>query len=137
MHALDKSQFERLSIGERGRPLMPVAQLEVQRRMRPDVSTLIRETIYPKLIDHSSTFAIPDVVGMRKNVYWLDHDHLEDQKESLVHHNKSKSNEWEIEMVHALVRHIIRQGVYSSNEIAVLTPYTGQLQKLRAALRNY
>ncbi|KAF3035032.1 hypothetical protein E8E12_006473 [Didymella heteroderae] len=136
LHSLDKSQFERLSIGERGRPLMPVAQLEVQRRMRPDVSTLIRETIYPKLIDHPSTVNLPDVVGMRKNVYWLNHDRLEDQKESLVHHNKSRSNEWEIDMVHALVRHIIRQGVYSSSEIAVLTPYTGQLQKLRAALRK-
>lgn len=136
LHALDKSQFERLSIGERGRPLMPVAQLEVQRRMRPDVSTLIRETIYPKLVDHPSTFALPDVVGMRKNVFWLDHDHLEDQKESLVHHNKSKSNEWEINMLHVLVRHMIRQGVYSSSEIAVLTPYTGQLQKLRVALRS-
>lgn len=137
LHSLDKSQFERLSIGERGRPLMPVAQLEVQRRMRPDVSTLIRETIYPKLIDHASTTSLPDVVGMRKNVYWLNHNHLEDGKESIVHHNKSKSNEWETEMVRALVRHIIRQGVYSSSEIAVLTPYTGQLQKLRAALRKH
>ena len=136
LHSLDKSQFERLSVGERGRPLMPVAQLEVQRRMRPDVSTLIRETIYPKLIDHPSTIALPDVVGMRKNVFWLDHDHLEDEKESAIHHSKSRSNDWEIRMVHTLVRHIIRQGTYLSSEIAVLTPYTGQLQKLRAALRN-
>lgn len=115
---------------------MPVAQLEVQRRMRPDVSTLIRETIYPKLIDHSSIIALPDVVGMRKNVFWLDHNHLEDEKESVIHHSKSRSNDWEIKMVHALVRHIVRQGTYSSSEIAVLTPYTGQLQKLRAALRS-
>jgi hypothetical protein len=39
-------------------------------------------------------------------------------------------------MVHALVRHIVRQGEYSSSDIAVLTPYTGQLQKLRSAMRN-
>ncbi|KAF2632130.1 P-loop containing nucleoside triphosphate hydrolase protein [Macroventuria anomochaeta] len=136
LHALDKSQFERLAVGERSRPLMPVAQLEIQRRMRPDVSTLIRETIYPKLIDHSSTITLPNVVGMRMNVYWLDHGHLEDEKDSVVYHSKSRSNEWEIDMVHALVRHIIRQGTYSSSEIAVLTPYTGQLQKLRAALRS-
>ncbi|KAF1930727.1 uncharacterized protein M421DRAFT_99346 [Didymella exigua CBS 183.55] len=136
LYSLDRSQFERLSIGERGRPLMPVAQLEVQRRMRPDISTLVRETIYPKLVDHHSIVTLPDVVGVRRNVYWLNHDHLEDQKESLIHHNKSRSNEWEIGMVHALVRHIIRQGVYGKSEIAVLTPYTGQLQKLRTALRN-
>lgn len=38
--------------------------------------------------------------------------------------------------MHALVRHVVRQGVYSSSEIAVLTPYTGQLQKLRSSMRN-
>jgi hypothetical protein len=137
LHSLDRSQFERLSVGERGRPLMPVAQLEVQRRMRPEISTLIRETIYPKLIDHSSTSALPNVVGMRRNVFWLNHKHLEDEKECEVQHSKSKSNRWEIEMVHALVRHIILQSTYKSSEIAVLTPYTGQLQKLRMTLRNH
>ncbi|KAF1840898.1 uncharacterized protein K460DRAFT_194232 [Cucurbitaria berberidis CBS 394.84] len=136
LHKLDRSQFERLSIGERGRPLMPVAQLEVQRRMRPDFSRLIRETIYPRLIDHPSTAKLPDVVGMRKNLFWLDHRNLEDGKDSDIHHSKSKSNPWEVDIVHALVRHIVRQGVYNSKEIAVLTPYTGQLQKIRTAMRN-
>ncbi|KAF2856036.1 hypothetical protein T440DRAFT_96542 [Plenodomus tracheiphilus IPT5] len=136
LHALDKSQFERLSIGQRGRPNMPVAQLNVQRRMRPQVSTLIRETIYEKLIDHRSTINLPDVVGLRKNVFWLDHQNLENEKDTSAHHSKSKSNVWEVAMVQALVRHIVRQGVYSSEDIAVLTPYTGQLQKLRAALRS-
>ncbi|KAK8913376.1 NFX1-type zinc finger-containing protein 1 [Metarhizium anisopliae] len=51
-------------------------------------------------------------------------------------HHKSHSNAWEAEMVHALVRHIVRQGAYRSSDIAVLTPYTGQLQKLRTAMRN-
>lgn len=136
LHKLDRSQFERLSVGERGRPSMPVAQLDVQRRMRPDFSELVRNTIYPKLIDHPSTLILPDVVGMRKNLFWLDHRNLEDDKDKDIHHSKSKSNPWEIELVHALVRHIVRQGVYKSSEIAVLTPYTGQLQKLRTAMRN-
>lgn len=136
LHKLDRSQFERLTIGEKGRLSMPVAQLEVQRRMRPDVSTLIRETIYPRLVDHSSTLKMPDVVGMRNNVFWLDHRQLEDAKGSELHHSKSKSNPWEVQLVHALVRHLVRQGIYNSSDIAVLTPYTGQLQKLRGALRN-
>ncbi|KAF1993893.1 NFX1-type zinc finger-containing protein 1 [Amniculicola lignicola CBS 123094] len=135
LYQLDRSQFERLSIGELGRPKMPVAQLNVQRRMRPEISTLIRETIYRKLVDHPSTTHLPNVVGMRKNVFWLDHDHIEEGQHSDMHH-KSHSNLWEVEMVHALVRHIVRQGEYSSSDIAVLTPYTGQLQKLRSAMRN-
>ena len=136
LHKLDRSQFERLSIGEKGRPSMPVAQLEVQRRMRPDISMLVRETIYPRLIDHHLVAHFPDVVGMRKNLFWLDHHNLENQGANDIHHSKSKSNLWEIGMVQALVRHIVRQGVYKSSEIAVLTPYTGQLQKLRTAMRN-
>ncbi|KAI9656429.1 MAG: hypothetical protein M1829_000420 [Trizodia sp. TS-e1964] len=136
LYQLDRSQFERLSVGQRGRPSMPVAQLNVQRRMRPEISTLIRETMYEKLTDHPSTSEFPDVVGMRKNLFWLDHDNMEDQGQAEIQHKKSKSNEWEVELVLALVRHMVRQGVYTSSDIAVLTPYTGQLQKLRVAMRN-
>jgi superfamily I DNA and/or RNA helicase len=68
-HQLDRSQFERLSIGEVGRPLVPVAQLKIQRRMRPEISTLIRETLYARLLDHNSTFNLPNVVGLRQNVF--------------------------------------------------------------------
>ncbi|KAL5118296.1 hypothetical protein ACEQ8H_003806 [Pleosporales sp. CAS-2024a] len=135
-HQLDVSQFERLSIGVVGRPLVPVAQLNVQRRMHPEISMLIRETLYAKLVDHDSTMDTPSVVGLRENVFWLDHTNQEDATQTEVQHTKSKSNSWEVQMVHALVRHIIRQGTYKSNDIAVLTPYTGQLQKLRAEMRD-
>jgi hypothetical protein len=134
-YQLDRSQFERLSVGERGRPSFPVAQLNVQRRMRPEISNLIRETIYPRLNDHDVTKHLPAVVGMRKNVFWLDHESIEEGP-SPDRHQRSHSNIWEAEMTHALVRHIVRQGVYSSSDIAVLTPYTGQLQKLREKMRN-
>ena len=134
LYQLDRSQFERLSTGERGRPKFPVAQLNVQRRMRPQISALIRG-IYPRLLDHDTTKNLPDVVGMRKNVFWLDHDNLEEGTRADQQH-KSYNNLWEVDTTHALVRHIVRQGTYSSTDIAVLTPYTGQLQKLRAKMRN-
>ncbi|KAK5189250.1 hypothetical protein LTR47_011248 [Exophiala xenobiotica] len=134
-YKLDRSQFERLSVGEPRRMRVPVAQLNVQRRMRPEISMLIRETIYPKLKDHPSTLDLPAVVGLRKSVYWLDHKNYEEGQHSEVHH-KSHSNSWEVEMVRGLVRHVVRQGAYKSSDIAVLTPYTGQLQKLRSVMRN-
>jgi AAA domain len=134
-YQLDRSQFERLSRGERGRPRVPLAQLNVQRRMRPEISSLVRETIYPQLIDHDTTKHYPDVVGMRKNVFWLDHDNTEEGSDADMH-QKSHSNVWEVEFTHALVRHIVRQGKYKSSQIAVLTPYTGQLQKLRTKMRS-
>lgn len=134
-YQLDRSQFERLSVGGRGMPKFPVAQLNVQRRMRPEISTLIRETVYPRLTDHQSIKSLPDVIGMRKNVFWLDHENFELGSHA-DKHQKSHSNIWEVEMTHALVRHIVRQGVYNSSDIAVITPYTGQLQKLRSKMRN-
>jgi len=92
--------------------------------MRPEISTLIRETLYPRLLDHHTTRNLPDVIGMRKNVFWLDHDNVEEGV-GADEHQKSHSNLWEVDMVHALVRHVVRQVIYSSTDIAVLTPYTG------------
>jgi hypothetical protein len=46
--------------------------------MRPEISALIRETIYPGLIDYEMTKGLPDVVGMRRNVFWLDHNNIEE-----------------------------------------------------------
>jgi superfamily I DNA and/or RNA helicase len=135
LYQLDRSQFERLSIGENGKASIPIAQLNVQRRMRPEISTLIRTTLYKRLVDHGDIKNLPDVVGMRKNIFWYDHTNQEDSSR-LEANQRSKSNIWEVNMTHALVRHIVRQGAYNSKDIAVLTPYVGQLQKLRAALRQ-
>ncbi|KAJ5346854.1 uncharacterized protein N7506_000107 [Penicillium brevicompactum] len=49
---------------------------------------------------------------------------------------KSHSNQWEVDMATALVQHLFRQGEYTSADIALLTPYTGQLRKLRTSLSN-
>lgn len=65
---------------------------------------------------------MPGGVGMRDNVYWLDHN-MDKEAQTAISHNQSKSNDWEVAMVHVLVRHVIRQGVYNGSDIAVLTPY--------------
>ncbi|KAL3467220.1 hypothetical protein BJX64DRAFT_192492 [Aspergillus heterothallicus] len=135
LYQLDRSQFERMALGEPGLPAFPTSQLNVQRRMRPEVSTLIRNTLYERLVDHESVKDLPNVVGMSKNVFWLDHENPEDAADQEFR-GRSKSNTWEVQMTHALVRHIVRQGVYESKDIAVLTPYVGQLQKLRSVLQN-
>jgi hypothetical protein len=133
-YQLDRSQFERRAVGEPGLPPLPVAQLNVQRRMRPEISKLIR-SVYPKLEDHDSVRNLPSVVGMRDNLFWLDHSYPEDSKDDGAR-VKSHSNPWEVTMAAALIRHLVRQGNYSSTDIALLTPYTGQLQNLRAALNK-
>lgn len=136
LHPLDQSQFERLSVGYPGRFKLPVVQLNTQRRMRPEISTLIRETMYPELVDHESLAFLPNVVGLRRNLFWMNHRNLEDGNENDLQHVGSRSNAWEVEMVRALVRHIVKQGTFENGDIAILTPYAGQLRKLREAMQS-
>jgi len=55
---LDVSLFERLVNGE-----LPVHSMLVQRRLRPQISELIRRTIYPELRDGVNVLDYPHVSG--------------------------------------------------------------------------
>ena len=134
--SLDISLFERLIHPQPGYPKLPYSSLEVQRRMYPSIAGLIRSTLYPELQDHPSVSTHPEVDGMRKRLFWLDHDEKEDASSSNPTQSFSKTNTWEVEMTAALVSHLVRQGVYRNEDIAVLTPYLGQLQKLKQRLRS-
>lgn len=134
--SLDISLFERLVHPQPGYLKLPYSSLEVQRRMYPSIAELVRSTLYPKLQDHASVFKHPEVHGMRRRLFWLDHNEKEDGPSSDLAQSFSKTNAWEVEMTAALVSHLVRQGVYDNEDIAVLTPYLGQLQKLKQRLRS-
>ncbi|KAL8747727.1 MAG: hypothetical protein Q9190_000426 [Brigantiaea leucoxantha] len=135
-YSLDISLFERLVRPKFGSPICHFSSLKTQRRMHPSIACLIRNTIYPRLEDHPKTSDYPAVDGVRKRLFWLNHNHREDSSDGSVSKSFSKSNKFEIEMVAALVSHLVRQGTYSVGEITVLTPYLGQLQKMRSFLQN-
>ncbi|KAL5405337.1 hypothetical protein PMIN04_012376 [Paraphaeosphaeria minitans] len=134
-YALDVSLFERLVKPQDvfAKPL-PLSTLEVQRRMHPSISQLVRETQYPHLKDDLSVTAYPEVVGMRHRLLWMHHEELEDDKSD--GDLTSRTNSFEVNMVMALVKHLTQQGVYTPTDIAVLTPYLGQLRKLRQKLSS-
>ena len=73
-YSLDVSLFERLvqPKGDWGIRL-PFSALEIQRRMHPSIAQLVRDTLYPKLQDHPSVTEHPEVFGLRKRLFWLDH----------------------------------------------------------------
>lgn len=102
--------------------------------MHPSIANLIRTTLYPRLVDHPLVHNYPEVEGMKTRLFWFDHDHSESSAER--HESTSHTNDFEIEMVAALVHHLVRQSKYSSEDIAVLTPYLGQLNKLRNKLAS-
>jgi len=138
---LDISLFERLcssgvrSINEDNLQF-PSAQLTVQRRMHPDIADLVRKPLYPDLEDHPEVLNNPEVAGMYHRVFWLDHSHREVGSTEFDVKGTSHSNDFEVEMVKNLVSHLSKQGCYRDGELAVITPYLGQLRKLRNELRN-
>ena len=133
-YSLDVSLFERLIRHPDSNTRIPYDTLEVQRRMDPSISRLIRNTIYPKLKDHEDVKDYPSVVGLRKRLFWLDHRVPEGQGDPSQLSSTSHWNDWEVELLAALVTHLVRQGTYKNEEIAILTPYVRQLQKIRNTL---
>lgn len=146
---LDESLFERLanfslpnhhmSTGEDedadGPIRFPVAQLDNQRRMHPSIASLVRGTLYPDLCDHPRTHSYDEVSGFKRRLFWLDHRNTEDPDDP-EDPMRSKTNKWEAEMVISMVKHLCKQEQYKPGEIAILTPYIGQLRQLRDQLEG-
>ncbi|RIA88937.1 hypothetical protein C1645_739024 [Glomus cerebriforme] len=132
-YQLDKSLFERLVYGDKAVKIEKT-QLLTQRRMRKkEISDLIRYTLYPNLIDGENTANYNNVRGAQNNVYFIDHRHPEDNfgGESTM---KSHVNRYEVKMVVEMVKYFVRNGYTKPEDIAVLTPYLGQMIKIRDAL---
>lgn len=144
---LDVSLFERLatfglrrlnsSTGEHGYDIIhfPVTQLNVQRRMHPSIASLVRGTLYPRLCDELQTHSYDEVLGFKHRLFWLDHRKNEDPDDP-EDPMRSKTNAWEADMVISIVKHLYKQGHYKPGEIAILTPYTGQLRLLEDQLEG-
>ncbi|KAI9451304.1 hypothetical protein BJY52DRAFT_119999 [Lactarius psammicola] len=124
----DRSLMERLSDGG-----MSMSQINVQRRMRPSISHFVRTILYPKLEDNEVVRSYPAVQGVQKNVFFFSHNNPENSEVDSV----SKHNMFEVAMIRDLVLYFLKQGPYDgAGDIAVLCAYLGQLQKVRAALKD-
>ncbi|GBC46709.1 uncharacterized protein OCT59_017758 [Rhizophagus irregularis] len=131
-YQLDKSLFERLVYGDKAVKIEK-SQLLTQRRMRSEVSDLIRYTLYPNLIDGDNTTKYENVRGAQHNVYFIDHRNPEDSSGG-EYAIKSHVNRYEVNMVVEMVKYFVRNGYTKPDDIAVITPYLGQMIKIRDAL---
>lgn len=128
----DVSLFERLILGG-----YPYATLQVQHRMRPEISALIKCT-YPELLDHASTQGRDGIRGVPKNLFFVDHRETEggNNDDNPLVDTGSKYNEYEVNMLLKIARYLLQQG-YKGKDIVILTPYLGQLMLLRKTMRKY
>ncbi|ETI26015.1 hypothetical protein G647_02792 [Cladophialophora carrionii CBS 160.54] len=125
-YRLDESLLERLMMPQDVCAYsLPASHLSVQRRMHPQIADITRLT-YPYLEDHESTHVRSPVQGLAQRMFWWDHRIPELESDDL----KSHANLHEVEMVASLVEYLLRRGAYEQAEIAVLTPYAGQLLRL-------
>lgn len=135
-YKLDVSMFER--IAQQEEPPAPVVTLSTQRRMHPCISSLIKvPSLYPDLLDSERVGQYPQVRGMRDRLFFWDHDNREAGEEEATGVagvlTGSKQNAGEAAMVVALARYLLQQG-YKPDELAIITPYVGQLKAIRALL---
>ncbi|EXJ87672.1 hypothetical protein A1O1_04596 [Capronia coronata CBS 617.96] len=129
-YRLDESLLERLMLPrDPSASAIPTSHLNIQRRMHPEIANLARLT-YPYLKDHMSTHNRVPSYGVEHRMFWWDHRMPELESNEL----KSHINVHEVEMVAGLVEYLLRDGAYSQGEIAILTPYSGQLAKLHERL---
>lgn len=119
---LDISLFERLVRND-----VPCITLEEQHRMRPEISQLMRHVhLYPNLKDHSSVLTFEDIMGIDGNICFIDHRYSEEQSGD----STSYTNSHETRFLACLCKYLLNQG-YTPDQITVLSPYMGQVFKLR------
>lgn len=132
---LNCSLFERLVLGGYRHETL----LE-QHRMRPEISSLVRDLTYPDLRDAPKTLNRPHLRGLQSDIIFISHTHPEDTMADIADRKdqgttSSKQNSYEVDMVLKIVRYLGQQG-YGTENIVILTPYLGQLHKLVGALRK-
>jgi len=122
---LDVSLFERMV-----RNSVEHSTLLRQRRMRPDISSLLT-TIYPELYNHPDVEDYPFVKGLKHNLYFLAHTAPQTQHSEGL----SKSNYHEAAFLARFCRYLLLQG-YQAKQITILTAYSGQVRLLREQLKS-
>ena len=117
---LDVSLFERMvNVG------LQCETLNVQHRMRPEIAALMKH-IYDDLENHKTVEEYEDIKGIKKNMFFINHSHLENPCEDSYSH----VNDHEAKFVVALCRYLLQQG-YKAYQITLLTTYTGQMFAIR------
>ncbi|XP_046375706.2 NFX1-type zinc finger-containing protein 1-like [Haliotis rufescens] len=104
--------------------------LEWQHRMRPEIADIIRP-IYPHLKDHDIVKTYENVKGVRKNVFFIEHQHQHNFDEE----TKSFENTHEAEYLACLCKYLLKQG-YQREQITILSTYSAQIRRLRITLKK-
>ncbi|KAJ8946029.1 hypothetical protein NQ318_023278 [Aromia moschata] len=115
-YGLELSLFERMVNND-----LQCYTLDVQHRMKPKICNLIRPTIYPHLLDHTSVMRRPSIQGVVPYLFFIDHKYPEELCD-----NSSKKNIHEAKYLINLAKYLILNG-YQPDNITILAAYLGQM----------
>jgi superfamily I DNA and/or RNA helicase len=131
---LDVSLFERLVNNDLKRVM-----LNCQHRMRPEISYLMKN-FYPQAIkDHESVFNFDNINGVNKNIYFINHQMLEntnDRRNDNDEDCNSKTNLHEASFLTKFCAYIVKRGQFEETQITILSMYLGQLMVIRSQLKR-
>lgn len=105
--------------------------LDVQHRMRPEISKLICPMIYPHLKDHESVLNRAPINGIEKSLFFIDHQH----KEKVCNDN-SKKNIHEAHFLVQLARRLVLND-YKPENITILAAYLGQMFEIKQEKKRF
>ena len=127
------SLFERLVSPSEKDGGFPYVTLEVQHRMRPEISKLVHPSIYKHLIDYKSVKEYGHIKGVSKDLFFI--CHTSPEEDNAFSDLKSHVNKFEADYAVQLCLYLLKQG-YSPQEITILTMYRGQLLELRKRMKR-
>ena len=119
------SLFERLVMNN-----VEFSRLALQRRMRPDISRVLKPIYGNEVVDHDDVKDLEDVPGMGVSCFFMTHSFLEGKDEEL-----STFNIKEAELITGFIQYLVYNGVHAS-QITVLTFYNGQRKKIKKLLQK-
>ena len=133
-HGLQISLFERLVKMNVG-----YVTLSEQRRMHPDISSLITPSIYSNLKNSEIVHQYPQVTGIQHRLFFISHTVLEDgqnvSKFDISGSEMSKTNSYEALFIIRLVLYLL-YNEYDASRITVLCMYKGQLMLLKKLVKE-
>ncbi|CDW79810.1 nfx1-type zinc finger-containing protein 1 [Stylonychia lemnae] len=121
---LSMSMFERLVNNK-----YEFVTLSIQRRMRPQISQNIRY-LYPALMDDQRVLNYPNIRGLKRNVFFLDHRNEENSDGQ-----QSKQNIFEAKFIERFALYLIGQK-YLPSEITILCLYKAQSNLIFKLFKN-
>uniref|UniRef100_A0A914R0A6 NFX1-type zinc finger-containing protein 1 n=1 Tax=Panagrolaimus davidi TaxID=227884 RepID=A0A914R0A6_9BILA len=109
----------------------PYKMLNNQRRMRPEISKLIKTHFYDDLMDHEVVENYPHVSGVTKDLFFINHKNPETTNKS----DGSHKNVYEIKYALKLAKYFLQQG-YKSKQVTILCTYSDQSIAMQREQKN-